>query len=103
MILQTLLLTIVPEHQPKLEQSKLKISDAASVGFFFPVGIFCFQKCVVSGYIAKTLDKCCNVPYVVDKQGLLQSLNLTVPEGGRIRMQDVQPLSDRIDNTYIQL
>lgn len=35
MILQTLLLTIVPEHQPKLEQSKLKISDAASVGFFF--------------------------------------------------------------------
>lgn len=102
-VLQTLNLTIVPQHQPKLGQSKLKISAACYCWFFFPVGILCFQKCVVSGYIAKTLDKHRNVPYVIDKQSLLQSLNLTVPKGGRIRMQDVQPLSDRIDDTHIQL
>lgn len=102
-MLQTLNPTIVPQHQSKLGQSKLKISAAASVGLFSCLHLVFCQKCVVSVYTTKTLDELCNVPYVVDKQSLLQSLNLTIPEGGRIRMQDVQPLFDRIDNTYIQL
>lgn len=70
---------------------------------FFPVDILYFQKSVVSGNTAKTLEKRCYVPYLADNQSFLQPLNLTVPEGGRIRMQDAQPLSDRIDDAHIQL
>lgn len=86
-ILRTLNLPTVPQHQPKLgiqnRDFLLQVLD-----FFFPGGNLCFQNCVVPGFMARISDKCCKVSYVADKQILLQLLNLTVPEGGRVGRQE---------------